>query len=362
MKSFLVVLISLCVLGNAVAAAQLPHLLNAQPVERSARAGLQPVLNELSTSTGKAVWVGYSVPAIPGEHHMCCFSNGYRSHQDDSCCGSCRLDGHAGSLTTNKQENCQSTLSNTFYVFLQFDKGQVEHARMFSPNCTIDAQGVTLFWLSDVLSSQSVEYLTSLVAGRAGSDRGHDVADEILAAIALHADPSADKALENFVQPGQPTKVRNQAAFWIGNTRGARGLDVLLPLIKADQDHDFLEQAIFAISQNSEKDRAFRELVQFARQDPRFNVREEALFWLAQEAGRKAAGVITESIENDPETDVKKKAVFALSELPSSEGVPLLIDQARKNPNPVVRKEAVFWLGQSDDQRAVEFIASILEK
>jgi hypothetical protein len=47
--------------------------------------------------------------------------------------------------------------------------------------------------------------------------------------------------------------------------------------------------------------------------------------------------------------------------MPQEEGVPLLIDQARKNRNPVVRKEAIFWLGQSEDPRALDFIASILE-
>ena len=85
------------------------------------------------------------------------------------------------------------------------------------------------------------------------------------------------------------------------------------------------------------------------------------LVWLAQEAGQKAAGTITDAIENDPDTDVKKKAVFALSEMPHEEGVPLLIDQARKNRNPVVRKEAIFWLGLSEDPRALDFITSILE-
>jgi HEAT repeat protein len=163
------------------------------------------------------------------------------------------------------------------------------------------------------------------------------------------------------VQPVQPSKLRGHAAFWIGSTRAAHGLDVLLALIKSDQDREFLEQAIFAISQSKEHERAFDEMIRLARHDPRHDVREHSLFWLAQEAGHKAAGPITDAIENDPDNDVKKKAVFALSEMPHEEGVPLLIDQARKNRNPVVRKEAIFWLGQSEDPRALDFIASILE-
>jgi HEAT repeat protein len=230
--------------------------------------------------------------------------------------------------------------------------------RAFSPDCAIEASGSTVYWLPDVEPAQSVAYLESLLK-QPDSRRGES--DEIVSAIALHAGAAADAALEKLVQPGQPSKLRGQAAFWIGSTRVAHGLDVLLALIKSDQDREFLDQAIFAISQSEEHDRAFDELIRLARQDPRHDVREHALFWLAQEAGHKAAGTITDAIENDPDTDVKKKAVFALSEMPKEEGVPLLIDQARKNRNPVVRKEAIFWLGQSEDPRALDFITSILE-
>jgi HEAT repeat protein len=89
-------------------------------------------------------------------------------------------------------------------------------------------------------------------------------------------------------------------------------------------------------------------------------VRGQALFWLAQKAGKRAAATITEAIENDPQTDVKKRAVFALSQLPSDEGVPLLIQVARTNGNAAVRKQAMFWLGQSQDPRALAFFEQIL--
>ena len=102
-------------------------------------------------------------------------------------------------------------------------------------------------------------------------------------------------------------------------------------------------------------------LIQLAKKDASPEIRGEALFWLAQKAGRKAADAITDAIENDPETDVKKRAVFALSQLPKDEGVPLLIQVARRNPNPAVRKQAIFWLGQSRDARALAFFEEVLK-
>ena len=336
-----------------------PQLTGAKLVERSAKTGVQAAIQEIIKADKGPGWIAYSVPVIAGEHHMCCY-NFARMKGNSACCGSCRLNSRNNDFSyLDSVRGCQATLASVFFVFMQFQNGNIGQVRAFSTDCAIDAPSLTVYWLQDVEPGQSIAYLESLLKREDSRRRGED--DEILSAIALHAGPQANVALERLVQPGQPSKLRGQAAFWIGSTRGGPGLDVLLPLIKSDQDREFLEQAVFAISQNEEHERAFNELIRLARQDPRHDVREQALFWLAQEAGHKAAGTITDAIENDPDTDVKKKAVFALSEMPPEEGVPLLIDQARKNRNPVVRKEAIFWLGQSEDPRALDFITSILE-
>jgi len=354
-------LLTFFLVGSSHASDQ-PKLAGAKVIARSAEAGLQTSIRDLLKSDamqGSSSWIAYSVPLVAGEHHVCCFNN--TSRHDGSCCGTCRLEPRSSGLSTaDHQGDCQPALISSLYVFLRAENRQIEQVRVFSSDCLIDATGATVYWLNQVVPAQSVSYLESLLPQDAASPTRHRT-DEIVTAIALHQDPTADHTLEKLVQPGQPAKVRQQAAFWIGNSRGNHGLDILIPLIKSDDDRRFLEQATFAVSQSSEHDRAFKILVDFARRDPRSQVREQALFWLAQEAGKKAAGVIADSIENDPETDVKKKAVFALSELPQEEGVPLLIEQARNNRNPVVRKEAVFWLGQSQDPRALDFITSILE-
>jgi HEAT repeat protein len=107
---------------------------------------------------------------------------------------------------------------------------------------------------------------------------------------------------------------------------------------------------------------ALERLIAAARDGATTHIRGQALFWLAQRAGQKAVGVISEAITRDPETEVKRRAVFALSQLPKDEGVPLLIQVARTNTNPAVRKQAMFWLGQSKDPRALRFFEEILFK
>jgi HEAT repeat protein len=102
-------------------------------------------------------------------------------------------------------------------------------------------------------------------------------------------------------------------------------------------------------------------MIAVARNDASSHVRGQALFWLAQKAGKKAVGAISDAIDRDPDTDVKKKAVFALQQLPGGEGVPMLIQVARGNRNPAVRKQAMFWLGQSNDPRALAFFEEVLK-
>jgi HEAT repeat protein len=67
------------------------------------------------------------------------------------------------------------------------------------------------------------------------------------------------------------------------------------------------------------------------------------VFWLAEKAGTKIAGAISDAIENDPDTEVKKRAVFALTQMPEGEGIPLLIRVAKTDNNPDVRKQCSGW-------------------
>jgi hypothetical protein len=181
-------------------------------------------------------------------------------------------------------------------ILLRVQDKTVQKVRMFSPDCQLDAGGRAIYWLGDVNGADSIAFLSS------------------------------------FMSDASPAGTRNDR---LSNS------------------------ALAAIAMHGDPS-ALPALLTFARKDPSTKVRGEALFWLAQRAGEKAAGEITAAIEQDPDTDVKRRAVFALSQLPKDEGVPLLIQTARTNKNPAVRKQAMFWLGQSKDPRALAFFEEIL--
>ncbi|HEY2942988.1 MAG TPA: HEAT repeat domain-containing protein [Vicinamibacteria bacterium] len=275
-----------------------PHLANARVETRSAAGGLEAAFRSAVAAARAPAWIGYEVPA-EGRHQMCCWDS---TDAVGLGCPGCRLEGHGGfTVSGDRDHRSDRALSlegdTTILVLFRAEQGRLDRIRSYSAGCALDAGGLPVVWLTDVRPADSVKLLRSLAASGGSEEKG---------------------------------------GRWVE------------------------EPALAALAFHADAS-ALEALIGLARQDARGHVRGQALFWLAQRAGSKVAGVITRAIEDDPETDVKKRAVFALSQLPHDEGVPLLIDTARKNRNPAVRKQAMFWLGQSNDARALAFFEEILQ-
>jgi hypothetical protein len=247
------------------------------------------MLDALAGKSG-TTWVGYAVPAIDGEHNMCCWNN-----DSSGCCQSCRLEPGASSnvAIATGGPGVVRLEGRPLHVLYRLDGGRVERIRTFSEDCALDAGGLTMQWMTGVAPADSAVVLATFLTEAAPNK----LADGALTALAMHREPAALERLLSAARDGATTHLRGQA-----------------------------------------------------------------LFWLAQRAGDKAVGAITDAIARDPETQVKTRAVFALSQLPRSEGVPLLIQVARTHSNPAVKKQAMFWLGQSKDPRALKFFEEILFK
>jgi len=423
-------------LGAALAvavAAQAPRIVNGRVSEQPAGSPLAGTFTGLVASGAEVVWIGYTVPVVGTERTMCCTDSGSTyisgsviSVDRASCCMACRLEpsstqSSVGSRPSAPVAPIQLEASDRMTVLFRVSERRVERIRVFSSDCELDAGGRAVIWLDDVRPAESIALLESFATA---PDRRDRVVDGAVSAIALHRDAAADAALERLVSPNQPAAVRRKVTFWLGNARGARGLDLLRGILKNDPSAEVRRSAVFGVSQSREpgafdllrdiartgteprlrseavfwiaqtddgrgpaiilealekdpspevrkkavfalsqlkNDAGVEPLIHIARTHSSPAVRGEAIFWLGQKAGVKASAAITERIEQDPETEVKKRAVFALSQLPKDEGVPLLIKVARTNSNPAVRKQAMFWLAQSKDPRAVEFFAEILK-
>jgi len=348
-------------LWSVPARADQPKISNARLETRSAAQGLEPEFRSFLAAQADPGWLAYSVPALPGHHPLCC-GEGWTDDDRDRCTR-CALESGDGSNHTVQGSGQDSTRlegPQDMAIFLRVADHGVTKIRVLSPDCQVDAGGLRVLWLMEVKPAESVAVLTTLVpAGFSAEGEGRKVAHGALAAIAMQADPAADRALDAFTAPSQPEKLREQAAFWLGSARGAAGLAALERMAKSDPSSHVRQQVAFAYSV-CRQPAAVDDLIRMAHDDENEHVRGQALFWLAQKAGKRAAQAITDAIENDPDTALKKSAVFALTQMPHDEGIPLLIQVARDNKNPAVRKQAFFWLGQSKDPRALAFFEQVL--
>ena len=334
-----------------------PKTENAKLEQRTVAGSFAQTVDAWAKAASQAQWLGYAVPAASDDRQICC------GDWHDGACGPCRLEGSDhGSNINLRGDKVKLEGPRSLVILLRAENGRIGKTRTVSEDCTIDAGGLQLTWLSEVNPAQSVKYLGRFVAAQEFEEHGHDrLSRGALTAIAMTGDPSADQAIASFVTPDKPEGLRKEAAFWAGEARGAAGFALLKRMAKSDPSTEVRAHVTFALSVSREND-AVDEMIRVAHEDSSTHVRGQALFWLAQKAGKKAASTITGAIDNDPDTDVKKKAVFALSQMPKDEGVPKLIEVAQNNRNPEVRKQAMFWLGQSNDPRALDFFEKILSK
>ena len=314
--------------------AQQPQIENAKLETNAFSGALESQLRQFGTGP---FWAGYTEPIIPGRHGDMCWNTGDGlNHQQHATGAPVRLEG-----------------PTALVVLIRIDNSQVEQLRVTSPDCRLDGGGLPFHWLTGVSSDASIAWLKAQATG-AKPDRALQV-------IALHAGSAADRALEDLTTAAQPERVRERAAFWLGNSRGAFGVTILKRMLAADPSLKVKEQVIFALSQS--KDPAgLAAVVDAARNNASPQIRGKALFWLAQKAANKQTeDVLKRAVAEDPERSVKEQAVFALKQLPESQGVPLLIEIAKTHPDPAVRKKAMFWLGQSKDSRALDYFAQVLK-
>jgi hypothetical protein len=120
------------------------------------------------------------------------------------------------------------------------------------------------------------------------------------------------------------------------------------------------EDALAAIAMHR-GDAPRRFLLESARNAADGDLREAALFWLAQTGARESETTIMRAIASDPESDVREGAVFALSQLPQDRAVDALTAVLRdRSLDRELREEALFWLAQSESDRALAVVEQLL--
>ena len=188
-----------------------------------------------------------------------------------------------------------------------------------------------------------------------------DADDHGLDALAYHADASATRALAAHAERSHRSEEREQALFWLGQTRGVEGADVVEHYATTDADPKLREQAIFALSQSQAPD-AYAHILAIAHSDPSRARAQPGAFsgWRRWNDARAKDDIIA-SLKTESSEKVREQAVFALSQLEDSAADEALIAVLRGDYPRAVKKQALFWLGQSGSPRAMAYFDEALK-
>jgi hypothetical protein len=243
--------------------AQPKLLINAQVDTRPASAGLEREFRGLLSAQPQPAWIGYTVPAVRTYNLGC----EYVSPGGRTVPGVVHLEppDHA-------------------VILFRVESGAVNRMRALSPDCEIDAGGVPVHWLADVRPAESVALLATLDF------------NERLMAIAMHADASADTVLERLAATGQPDSVRRRVTYWIGATRGRRGVEFLRNLLATDPSQQVRERAVEGLAASREPE-ALDLLISTAKKDGDTQVRRQAVAALGRSRDPKAQAFLEDVLK-----------------------------------------------------------------
>ncbi|MGH9614867.1 MAG: hypothetical protein ACRD4P_17530 [Bryobacteraceae bacterium] len=145
-------------------------------------------------------WIGYRVPATPGEHNTC----------------------------WNSEARFPLESPESLVVLFRAQQGEIDKIRVSSSNCRIDTGGLPMRWIDNVRPEESVALLQSL----AWQDR-RDLANTELAAIALTETPdgSATRALIQLARWRGHPELQKQAFFWLAHSQDPRAMDFIEELL-----------------------------------------------------------------------------------------------------------------------------------
>jgi hypothetical protein len=336
------------VLVTSLACGQPGGLTNAEIKDRESVSDPVKVMRE-----AEGGWLAFSMPVLEGTRQPCCWQGKWSSSQPASQELGCYLDRQMQSYGSHSD----SPLAENVIVYMEIGDGQVRTLRVLGEKCPVKGGGDRVTWIGQVGEKAGLDWLEQL---------SHTSAVEAVAGTALYALSvhQSDKATDRLTVMALQTdgELQNEAVFWLGESRGANGLEALEQLLAELPRGDVRREINFALSLNG-TDEAIELLSDISRHDTDPEQRANALFWLASEFPGQAPGLLMQAIEHEQDEDVLEQAVFAVSQLPDHTATALLLELATDpSRSREVRRQALFWLANSDDDEAIAALVKLLSQ
>jgi hypothetical protein len=294
-------------------------------------------------------WLAFSVPAQADTRSPCCWTGKWNGTGEVGC-----------SLETTHQSygtRSDSPAAENLVVFSRIRDGKIDKMRVVGEACPVDANGAQVTWIGSVDNTAGLDWLEDAARANGKGSTG----DSALMALALHRSPEAGGRLHTLAKETHGDNAE-QAIFWLGESRGEQGFEILEQLLAELPKGDTRRQINFALAQN-QTPAAADLLFEISKSDADPEQRGQAMFWLAEEYPREAQEWLLEVIRTEQDADVLDQAVFAISQLPDDKGDQVLLSLARDGQTPrAVRRQALFWLAQSDNDASIAALTELLTR
>ena len=133
---------------------------------RSAGKGLETAVQQIVGAIAATVWLAYEVEAPSQEITRLAATTMTMATGIEVWCGQCNLEKRPGdSVVRDRIETLPSSSKqpSQVIVLLRVDQKRVMRIRLASSNCTLDAGGLRVVWLTDVKPAESVDLLARYV-------------------------------------------------------------------------------------------------------------------------------------------------------------------------------------------------------
>jgi len=261
------------------------------------------------------------------------------------------------SLKGHYKSNSTKKVQKEIALLHKIENNSVTEVDMSTIDLHFRLKGLPVLWLGITNEQQSIHRIIDTY----NNVKSEDTKETLISAVGMHK--SVDESynfLKEVINSDENGELREDAVFWIGHIGNPKVIPLLKETALSDHDEDVAEKAVFSLH-NMDTDEALDAVI-FLTQKAKGDVREKAIFWLGQLAGKKAIESLEDIVFSEDETDIQKQAVFALSQLDDDRGIPKLIKIANEHPNPKIRKNAIFWLGESGDDRALDALIKMVKK
>ncbi|MDQ6802508.1 MAG: HEAT repeat domain-containing protein [Acidobacteriota bacterium] len=227
-------------------------------------------------------WVGYGITTARALSINCCGNW-------SANCSSCRLNNDDGFSINQRDPDDLGPSDAHVLLFAHLHDRQIDRIRFFSPDCNVDANGQSIYWIDNVGQAESIAFLRNVVDR--GTERGRDGA---LLALSMHA--GATDTLIDIARNNSSGHTRGKALFWLSQQAGRKAADALRDAVDNDPEAEVKSKAVFGISQLP-NDQSIPLLIDLLKHHRSREVRKKAAFWLGQKNDPRALDAIADILK-----------------------------------------------------------------